>query len=143
MTAPAIAHVRLTLPYTQIPPGLSLNARGHARYGKAASTRMVRADVTNLARAAHLHQLGQTVRFVDVELVWAPGDRRKRDEDNLYGLVKVAADALARGPRKDWVGIDLVPDDTAEFMRKTCRIEPPPAKGMWLDLSIRFAEETA
>jgi crossover junction endodeoxyribonuclease RusA len=103
---------------------------------------MVRGDVTTLAKAAGLHRLGRRIEHITVTLVWAPGDRRRRDEDNLYGLVKVAADALARGPRKDWVGLELVPDDTAEFMQKTCLIAPPPAKGMWLDLSIRFAEET-
>lgn len=129
------AHCRLVLPYTEISAGLSLNARGHPRFTKATPTRMVRADVTNLARAAHLHRLGRPFRFVDVELVWAPGERRRRDDDNLFGLVKVAADALAGGPRKDRVSIDLVADETSEFMRKACRIAPPPTpKGMWLEL---------
>jgi hypothetical protein len=27
--------------------------------------------------------------------------------------------------------------------QRTAVIVPPPAKGMWLDLSIRFAEETS
>lgn len=135
------AQCRIGLPYDRIPPGLSGNARGRSWRPKAASTRMVRADVTNLARAVGLHRLSRPVRFVDVELVWAPGDHRRRDEDNLYGLVKVAADALARGPRKDWVGLDLVPDDTSAYMKKSCRILPPPEpKGMWLDLTLRFEE---
>lgn len=138
---PAGMRCRLGLPYDRIPPGLSGNARGRSWRPKAASTRMVRADVTNIARAAGLHRLPCPVNFVFVELVWAPGDRRRRDEDNLYGLVKVAADALARGPRKDWVGLDLVPDDTSQWMSKQCRIAPPPEpKGMWLDLWLTFEE---
>jgi hypothetical protein len=37
------------------------------------------------------------------------------------------------------VGLDLVPDDTPEHFTKLAPIlAPPPAKGMWLDLSIRF-----
>jgi len=44
------------------------------------------------------------------------------------------ADALGRG-RKDWIGLDLVPDDTKEWMAKlTPAIIDPPARGMWLDV---------
>lgn len=53
-------------------------------------------------------------------------------------------DALARG-RADWVGLDLVPDDTPAWMDKAApRILPPPEPaGMWLDLTLRFREEGA
>jgi hypothetical protein len=142
MTAALTAQYRLNLPYDSIPKGLSGNSRGRSWRPKAASTQMVRADVTTLARAAGLHRV-QGVEHVTVELVWAPGDHRRRDEDNLYPLLKVGCDALARG-RKDWVGIDLVPDDTSVFMAKSCRIAPPPEpKGMRLDLTLRFAREVA
>lgn len=134
-----LLQVRLTLPYPSPPAGLSANHRVHWAQ-KNRSTAQVRRDVTLLATGAGLHryQPGE-VEHVTVELVWAPGDRRRRDEDNLAPLLKAAADALARG-RADLVGIDLVEDDTARWMAKSCRIEPPPtAKGMWLDLSLRLA----
>lgn len=137
---PPVLKVRLRLPYTQLPAGLSGNSRAHWRV-KAQSTRQVRADVTMLARSAGLHRYGPgAVEHVTVQLVWAPGDRRRRDADNCWPLLKVAADALARG-RSDLVGIDLVPDDAPEFMEKLQPIIlPPPAPAaMWLDLWIKFA----
>jgi crossover junction endodeoxyribonuclease RusA len=72
---------------------------------------------------------------LDVELVWAPGDRRRRDEDNIFAFLKVLADGLARGPRKDWVGLQLVPDDTSKYFTKRTRIVSPDEcdeVGMWL-----------
>lgn len=134
-----LLQLRLTLPYDRIPPGLSANDRAHWSQ-KAKSTRQVRADVTTLAKAAGLHRYEPgRVDHVTVALVWAPGDRRRRDDDNLAPMLKAAADAIARGGRADLIGIDLVADDTARWMTKTCRIEPPPAKGMWLDLELRLA----
>lgn len=124
----------LQLPYELLPAGLSGNTRASWRT-KARSTRMVRSDVMRLAQAAGLHRLA--LAHIAVELVWAPGDRRRRDSDNLWPLLKAACDALARGPRRDWVGLELVPDDTPEFMTKHApRIDPPPAKGMWLQLTL-------
>src|SRR4051812_13614507 len=83
-------------PSTPIPTGLSGNSRRATSRPKAASTQMVRADVTQLARAAGLHHI-HGVEHATVEHVWAPGDPRRRDEDNLYPLLKVGCDALARG----------------------------------------------
>jgi crossover junction endodeoxyribonuclease RusA len=140
---PADVHVRLTLPYHRMPAAL----HGNARHGHWASrhkdTRMVRSDIVNLAKAAGLHQLPRPIAHITVALIWAPGDRRRRDEDNLFPLLKAVCDALARN-RKDLIGLDLVPDDVPQWMTKpTPVIAPPPAKGMWLDLSIRFAEEAS
>ncbi len=132
-------HVRLRLPYAKPPRGLSGNSRVHWSV-KARSTRQVREDVTVLARAAGLHryQPGE-VTHVRAQLVWAPGDMRKRDPDNLWPLAKVIFDGIARG-RADLVGIDLVPDDSPEWMTKhESMILPPPAPaGMWVDLWIAF-----
>jgi crossover junction endodeoxyribonuclease RusA len=132
--------VRLTLPYGRPPAALTANARPHWS-ARASDTRQVRSDVTRLAQAAGLHRYPVgAIEHITVELVWAPGDRRRRDAPNLRPLCKAAVDALARGGRKDLIGLDLVPDDTAEFVTElTPRIEPPPAKGMWLDLTIRLA----
>lgn len=141
MTAPArTASCTLVLPYQRPPTSLWGNTRAHWR-ARSADTAQVRHDVLHLARAAHLHQI-TGIRHVTVELVWAPGDRRRRDEDNLWPLLKVASDAIARGPRRDWVGLELVPDDTPEYMTKLRpRIEPPPAKpGMRLVLHLDIGE---
>lgn len=128
---------RLPLPYEKPPAALWGNSRKHWRQ-RSADTRMVREDVLNLARQAGLHRLDRTPAHVTVVLIWAPGDHRRRDEDNLFPLLKAACDSIARGPRRDWVGMEIVPDDTGKYMKKIPRIVSPPAKGMWLDLSIRF-----
>lgn len=128
----------LALPYDRPPAALHGNTRTHWRR-RAADTRQVRADVHALATQAGLHRHAPDVEHVTVELVWAPGDRRHRDADNLWPMLKVGCDALARG-RSDLVGLDLVPDDTPRHMTKLApRIEPPPAeKGMWLVVTLHF-----
>lgn len=128
---------RLNLPYERPPAALVGNTRVHWRR-RSADTQQVRGDVLRLATAAGLHRLPpDRIGHVTVELVWAPGDRRRRDADNLWPLLKACCDALARGPRRDWIGLELVPDDTPEHMTKLApRIEPPPAKGMWLDITL-------
>lgn len=137
---PHLVTVRLTLPYDRPPKALAGNTRVHWRK-RSKDTNQVRTDVLTVARQAALH-LAAPIRHITVQLTWAPGDRRRRDSDNLWPLLKVACDALARGPRKDWVGLELVPDDTPEHMTKLAPvIEPPPAKGMWLDLTLDFAEK--
>lgn len=132
-------HCRLDLPYERPPASLWANTRSHWRR-RSAETAKLRADVLLVARSAGLHRWceGQ-VRHVTAALVWAPGDRRRRDEDNLAPMQKVCCDALARGPRRDWIGLELVPDDTREHFTKLApRIDPPPAKGMWLELLLEF-----
>lgn len=135
------ASVTLVLPYDRPPKGLYANVRTHWRQ-RSTDTLQVRSDVTNLAKAAHLHRIAG-IRHITAQLVWAPGDRRRRDEDNLYPLFKVICDALARG-RSDLVGLDLVPDDTPTYMQKLGpRIDPPPApKGMWLHLTLTLGAES-
>lgn len=130
---------RLNLPYERPPKALVGNTRVHWRQ-RSADTNRVRADVMLLAQQAQLHQMAG-IKHVSVQLTWAPGDRRRRDSDNLWPLLKVCCDALARGPRRDWIGLELVADDTPEHMTKLAPvIEGPPAKGMWLDLNIEFWE---
>jgi crossover junction endodeoxyribonuclease RusA len=145
LTAAVVHSVRvdLVLPYERPPKALVGNSRAHWRQ-RSADTQQVRTDVMSLARQAGLH-FARGISHITVELVWAPGDRRRRDADNLWPLLKACCDALARGPRRDWVGLELVPDDTPEHMTKLApRIQPPPAKGMWLVLTLDFAtEETA
>jgi crossover junction endodeoxyribonuclease RusA len=131
--------VTLVLPYARPPKALWGNTRAHWRR-RSADTEQVRTDVVKLAQAAGLHRVGP-VRHVTAQLVWAPGDRRRRDEDNLWALFKVVCDAIARGPRKSWIGLDVVPDDTPAYFTKLApRIEPPPAKGMWLHLRLDLTD---
>lgn len=129
--------VRLHLPYEAPPKPLNANWRGHWS-ARARATAQVRADVTALAKQAGLHRLGN-VEHVTVQLVWAPGDNRRRDSDNLYPLFKVGCDALARG-RAGLVGLDLVPDDDPVHMTKCAPVilPSPASKGMWLDLWVRL-----
>lgn len=106
----------LELPYERPPKGLSANYRGHWA-PKAKSTAEVRALVVALARNARI----PTMCRMQVELVWVVTDNRKRDADNVFPLLKAAADALAsdRG-----VSARLVPDDSPEWCVKIApRIE--------------------
>lgn len=129
--------VTITLPFDRPPSALVGNSRAHWRR-RSADTQQVRTVVAALARQHNLH-LAQP-QHVTVELIWAPGDRRRRDADNLWPLLKACCDALARGPRRDWTGLDLVPDDTPEHMTKLApRIDGPPAKGMWLAITLHAA----
>lgn len=136
---PADFFARIVLPFERPPAALVGNSRAHWRR-RSADTRLVRETVAVLAGKLR-HE--KPAAHITVALTWAPGDRRRRDADNLWPMLKSCCDALARG-RKDWAGLDLVPDDTPQWMDKRAPvIAPPPAKGMWLDLSISFAEESS
>lgn len=130
--APGSSRVYLPLPYPSPPTPLRGNSRGH--WGKRhRAAAQVRRDVALLARAAGL----SSCEHLTVGVIWAPGDRKRRDEDNLAGLLKAAADALARG-RADWTGLQLVPDDTPAYMTKLMPlILPPPLRGLWLIVDPR------
>lgn len=135
---------RLTLPWTRPPAALTGNARIGHWGARSQASREVRSSVAWLARKARIPRS----RHLTVELVWAPGDRRRRDADNLSLLLKACCDGLARGPRKPslraapWVGLDLVPDDTPRWMRKLPpRIATPdetPERGLWLIVTAEF-----
>jgi crossover junction endodeoxyribonuclease RusA len=135
---------RLTLPWNRPPAALTGNARIGHWGGRSAASQEVRGAVAWLARKARIPRS----RHLTVELVWAPGDQRKRDADNLWPTLKACCDGLARGPRKPslraaaWVGLDLVPDDTPRWMTKRApRIVGPDETheiGMWLIVTAEF-----
>ena len=113
----------VALPFESPPASLRGNARTHWRR-RSADTKAVRTAVAALVRGTPF-AAGGPYEHLTVTLTWAPGDRRRRDADNLYPLLKAACDALARGPRQDWVGLELVPDDTPRWMTKYCEIQGP------------------
>lgn len=136
--------VVLALPYPKPPDSLWGNSRSHWR-ARSRDTSRVRTDVTMVARSAGLHRwCDGRVKHVTAGLTWAPGDRRVRDDDNLFPMAKVCFDAIARR-RSDLIGLDLVPDDSPAYMEKLApRILPPPhEKGMWLTLSVTFHQRWA
>lgn len=136
LTAAIAGHhvIRIGLPFDKPPAALVGNSRKHWRQ-RSADTHQVRTVVMMLAKQQGLDRI--RAEHVTAEFVWAPGNRLRRDADNLWPMLKVCCDALARGPRRDWVGLEIVPDDTPEHMTKLApRIEPPPAKGMWLALTL-------
>lgn len=114
-------------------PLLTGNDRKHWR-SRATRTRRIRLGVYYEARRAHIPPAGH----ITVQLHYRPPDNRRRDADNLWPCLKAACDALARGPRRDWVGLEIVPDDTPEHMTKLAPIIHP-ANGeprMWLTVEI-------
>lgn len=131
---------RIPLPYPDYPryPALSLNLRGN-RWDANRDVQAVRADVSRLA-----HHI-RPGRYVVVHLAWAPRRPGTRDVENLTPLLKAICDGLARGPRRPTaknpgaaIGLDLVPDDTSDYMDKLMPVilpkgDPP---GMWLTVAV-------
>lgn len=93
------------------------NARVHYAIQRR-SVNLVLDVVATLAKQARIPE----AEHLTVELVWVPDRRdRRRDSDNLWPLLKVCCDALARGPSgrgRGAIGLDLVDDDTPEWMTK-------------------------
>ena len=137
MTAPQVFEVEVPMipqPWGRPPlPPLTANDRLHFMV-RSSRTRLIREEVTQAAKAAGI----PVCEHLTVRLHYAPGDNRRRDEDNLYPTFKAACDALARGPRRDWVGLELVPDDTAEHMTKLAPvIHPGPGiRRLWLTVEV-------
>lgn len=119
--SPAAFAATIHLPIATNP--LSLNGRMHWRV-KAKHTKQWR---TFAALAAARYP---TLLAVDVTLTWFVTDTRRRDEDNLFGLLKVLADGV--------VDAGVVPDDTSNYMGKQCRIERAPegTKAAYMELHI-------
>lgn len=122
-TPPTAQTYRLALPWDR--PPLTANQRPHwtTRHRLTAD---IRTTVAWLARAARI----PAADHCTVTLVWAPGDHRRRDEDNLVATLKPCADGL--------VDAGIVPDDTPALMTKRMpQILPPPEPvGMWLDVEV-------
>lgn len=115
-------------------PPLRSNDRRHWR-AQAELVAQVRSDVAKLARSQNIPK-GE---HVTAQLHYAPGRRVRIDSHNLHPTVKACVDALAKG-RKDWVGLQLVPDDTDEYVTiLTPKIHFPPEVGprCWLTVEVQ------
>jgi len=102
---------------------LSLNGRQHWRV-KAKHTKQWREFAGLMAKG--LDPFGTC----DVTLTWFVTTSHRRDEDNLYPLLKALCDGL--------VDAGITADDTPDLMGKTCRIQRAPAgtKTAFMQLEI-------
>jgi hypothetical protein len=152
-----VVHYRLVLPRWDLPQpktGRGGWPKGNPTTRKVVKHRPVWDALHANARPAHWAQRHKAVREViqavswaarcagmrecehlTVQLVWAPGDRRRADRGNLAIIQKSCVDALARG-RSDIPGLRLVPDDTDRWVEELMpRIDRPPVRaGLWLEV---------
>lgn len=115
---------RLDLPWPR--PPLNHNQRLHWAK-RAPIIAKIRRDVGWLAKAAKIPACGH----ITVQLVYAPGLRRKRDAPNWTATSKPAIDGL--------VDAGVVPDDNGEYVTELpVMILPPPEPGprCWLTVEI-------
>ena len=99
----------IVLPWTK--PLLNLNSRQHWA-AKARDTDAVRSVTALLCRDV------AKADKVRVLLTYTPRDKRRRDADNLVGMLKACCDGI--------VDAGVVPDDTPEFMVKEMPVINPP-----------------
>lgn len=74
-----------------------------------------------------------------VQLHYAPGRKSTLDAHNLHLTTKCCVDGLARGNRRDWVGLEIVPNDTKQYVTiHEAEIHYPPTPGprWWLAVSV-------
>lgn len=114
----------IELPLIAGKPPLTLNQRLHWRE-KARRTGIVRGTVFVRAKAAKLGSHDH----ITVRLHFAPGDTRRRDQDNLVATLKPCLDGL--------VDAQVIPDDTPEYVAwYSPEIHPGPGqRRMWLEVT--------
>lgn len=117
--------IAIQLPWNR--PPLSLNDRGVNPHVKAAAIKQALTEARWAIRAAKV----TPIVGANVTLHYRVPDHRRRDADNLAGVLKVVQDALvAEGvlPRDDWV---CVPHSGQT-------IHPPTGEGaaMWVELDV-------
>ena len=115
----------IVLPWKK--PLLNLNTRQHWA-AKARDTETVRSVTAMLCR-----DLDEAQR-VRVQLSYTPRDKRRRDADNLVGMLKPICDGI--------VDAGVVPDDTPEFMVKEMPvIHAPEGKNARMELRVEALDE--
>ena len=114
----------IVLPWTK--PLLNLNSRQHWSV-KARDTDAVRSVTALLCRDF------AKADKVRVLLSYTPRDKRRRDADNLVGMLKPICDGI--------VDAGVVPDDTPEFMVKEMPvINAPEGKHARMELLVEAIE---
>lgn len=115
----------IELPYTR--PPLSLNDRFQTVAGRRAHSALVarvRSDTATLVRAARIPKQAA----IHLRLHYRPGDKRRRDADNLTATLKPAIDGI--------VTAGVVPDDCAPYVDWSRPVIHAPVKGkdgaLWL-----------
>lgn len=134
LDVPMLVHPKAHGPASQPCEPLNANWRLHwTSYNERVGA--IRHGIVTAAKAAKI----PVCRHLTVTLHYRPGDNRRRDADNLTPTLKAACDALARGPRRDWVGLELVPDDTPAHMTKRMpEIHPGPGpRRLWLTVEVQ------
>lgn len=136
-----VCHYTLVLPWSR--PPLRSNDRQH-HMARARATRQVRETVMWLAKQQHM----VAGIHLTVQLHYAPGTNRRMDAHNLHPTVKACVDAMATPTRRvdpgkpgsnPWVGLQLVPDDTADYVTvREPRIHPAnvPGPQCWLHVEV-------
>ena len=94
---------------------MSANDRPHWAL-KARQTKALRSEAYLRAMGEHIPNLDG---FCDVQLIWIPKGRRRRDEENLNPTLKAVVDGL--------VDAGVLTDDTPDLVRKkmTAIVTPP------------------
>lgn len=105
----------LRLPFMSLADAPSLNSRG-SHYARAAKVKAWRNAAYWLARAERI----PACERIRVGLVYTPKVSRRRDPDNLVGLLKPCVDGL--------VDAGVVPDDTAEQVARRWPVFAAPCK---------------
>jgi crossover junction endodeoxyribonuclease RusA len=80
---------------------------------KARITREIRTTTMTLAKLAGIPRCER----VSVTLHYVPRDKRRRDEDNLFLVLKAAIDGIRDA--------NVVQDDDSAHVTSACRIDPP------------------
>lgn len=122
----AVSEQQYTLALPWCRPPRSLNQRLHWSERQRLD-REIRTTVGWLSRQARIPRS----KHATVTLYWAPGDRRKRDADNVVPTLKAGCDGI--------VDSGVVADDRPELMTKHMPVivPPPHPPGMWLTVSVR------
>lgn len=118
--------ILIPLPWTTAP--ISLNDRGVSPYIKARKVSNTLAEARWAVRSAKV----RPIVGAEITLHFRVPDNRRRDADNLAGVLKVCQDALVKE--------GVLPDDSwVHVPAATQRIHPPQRKvpaAMWLELRV-------
>ena len=124
--------IHIPLPWQSPPADANRSLRSVAPHARAAAVRQIKSEAGWAIRAAK----PTPVVAANVTLHYRPKDRRRRDADGLFPVLKAVTDAL--------VDCGVIPEDSwVTVPRAACEIHPPSDEGpaMWLELTPPDGEE--